>query len=226
MDDTFLSDKFPGFTIRVIGQTDMAASAEAAVDTVNKAEIIAERLISLADAVNGAIGLPEDLEEAPGEGRLRADPSRPSIKEALRESMQIAMRNAADETGLVNEGLAGIRIDERGLLKVDRAMFAEALTGKKEETSRFVNNFGSSLHDRTSYYFHPFATLFAGAPDAAGLQGPGNKKGVADDGDDKKAGFEKRLNELQMLLKSSYELKGSFMQKRFSDQGGPDEEVY
>jgi len=218
-----LSEKPPGVSIRFIDPAGMGVSG---VASGKKDRIIIESMTSLAAAVNDIIGSQVETEEGPGNAAAQMAVARTTVKEAVKESLLMALRYGQGGVAPSGGDPFGLRTDEKGLLRVDRAMFAEALAGKKEETFRFVNNFGSSFHDRISYFFHPFAGLYAGAPDAAGLKEPGNKEGVADDREDRKAGFEKRLGELQMLLKSSYELKESFMQKRLSGQNVPDEETY
>jgi hypothetical protein len=92
------------------------------------------------------------------------------------------------------------------------------------ELSSIDVGLGMKIHERITYYFHLFAGLYTGGPDTISLQGSVNKESVADDRENEKVKFEKRLNELRMLLESSYQLKESFMQMRFSGSNGSDEE--
>ncbi|HOW53399.1 MAG TPA: hypothetical protein PLR60_01995 [Syntrophorhabdaceae bacterium] len=223
--DTLRSDDFPGITIRVIPSTALAAASVKTAGVENRQEVIAERFASLADVIGTMIEYEEDDEGGPGEGQVRLEAMRTSVKEAVRESLYTAIGSGkANQAGPLNETLEGIGIDEKGLLKVDKKVFAGTLMERKDEASRFVHNFGNTLHDKVAYFFHPFAGLYDISTGEAGVRGPGSKDGIADEEEETKAKFEKRLNEIQLLLESSYELKESFMNTRLSGRTGPDGE--
>ena len=224
--DTLRSDNFPGITIRVIPSTALAAASVKTAGVENRQEVIAERFASLADVIGTMIEYEGDTEGGPGEGQVRLEAMRTSVKEAVRESLHTAIGSAtaSQAGGSLNETLEGIGIDEKGLLKVDKKVFAGTLMDRRDEASRFIQNFGNTLHDKVAYFFHPFAGLYDISTGEAGVRGPGSKDGIADEEEEAKAKFEKRLNEIQLLLESSYELKESFMNTRLSGRTGPDGE--
>ena len=104
-------------------------------------------------------------------------------------------------------------------------MLVESLSAKKEETVTFIRDFGRSLQDGLRYDFNPLAGVYAGGRDAAGITGAGRKDRAGDDNDKQKARLEERLNRVQLLLRSSYELKDVFMQSLSLNNAGPGDET-
>lgn len=223
------SGVIPGATVRFVGMATTPVCGTTMVGTGNRGGEIAEKLVSLADAVNELIGSQTDVEGVTGDDQAPAVKMLTSVKEtmtvAAKEALRAAIRHAEGDTADVNEGSFGMRLDEKGMLRVDKTVFTESLSGRKEETMRFVHDFEGAFHDRITYNFHPFAGLYAGEQGNRNLRGPGNKEAVADKGSSEKAKFEKRFKELQMLLKNSYELKESFVKRKFAGGDGRDEEA-
>ncbi len=207
-------------TLTFMGQSGPAAQASAAVNAPMAGEI-AVRVLALSDAVNEMIaGSASDI--APrGDGAEKTETEGEGpvpLKEAMRRAVAVSFAGGLKElAGMDGRDVAkstGLSLDERGLLKVDAAVLREALSAGKGETLRFVHDLTSSLHDRIAYNPLACAGLHAGSPDEV-LEAPSGNERAAGDDADRKASFEKRLNELQMLLKSSYELKDSFMHGKF-----------
>jgi hypothetical protein len=139
----------------------------------------------------------------------------------VRRALHAAVSQVRSEYPGADVSALGIGLDENGFLKVDRTALSESLSARKDEAVMFVRDLGNSLQDRIRYDFNPLAGLFAGNGNADGVLETGKKRGTADEGDDKpRVQLETRLNEVQMLLKSSYELKDLFLQGGSSDQPG------
>lgn len=219
-DGMILPDGFPGVTIRVIPSTMLRPDTVETAGRANRQEVIAEKFVLLAGAIGGNVGCGEEIEETDDDGQAALEAIKVSVKEAVRESAQLAMRGPAVRSGPVDEIPEGIRINQKGLLDVNREALAETLTGRKEEAARFVRDFGNSLHDRITYFFHPFAGLYAGGTGGAAVRGTGGKEGIADDEEDARVNLEKRMNEIRMLLESSYQLREVFMGIGLSAQTG------
>ncbi len=207
-------------TVTFMGQSGPAAQASAAVNAPIAGEI-AGKVLALSDAVNEMIAgsAPDIAPRGDGAEKTETEGEGPvPLKEAMRRAVAASFAGALKElTGMDGRDVAkstGLSLDERGLLKVDAAVLREALSAGKGETLRFVHDLTSSLHDRIAYNPLACAGLHTGSPDEV-LEAPSGNERAAGDDADRKASFEKRLNELQMLLKSSYELKDSFMHGKF-----------
>ncbi len=149
------------------------------------------------------------------------------IPAMVRDALERASRNHHQTAGAGgNAGYFGINIDENGVLRIDRAVLAKSLAERKTETVQYIQDFGNSFQDKIRYDFNPLAGLYTGGKSTGGILKTNKKHRADDEGDDKqKIQLEKRLNEVQMLLKSSYELKDVFMQSRSVDQPGAFDET-
>jgi hypothetical protein len=222
---TFSSAGPASVTVTFMGQLEPAAQTSAAVNAPIAGEI-AVKVAAFSDAVNGIIaGSPPDV--APrGEGAENTETEGEGyalVREALKRAVAASFAGAFKElTGMDGSDAAkstGMSLDERGLLKVDAGVLHDALSGGKGETVRFVHDLTASLHERIAYNPLACAGLHAGSPEAV-LESPSGKERGAGDDADRRVSFEKRLNELQMLLKSSYQLKDSFMHRSFAGGDG------
>ncbi|MHB8110150.1 MAG: hypothetical protein ACYDHW_08970 [Syntrophorhabdaceae bacterium] len=141
------------------------------------------------------------------------------IPSMVREGIALVAKNAFQNVLMQvraqypesDPGSLGLNIDEEGVLKIDRAVLSESLSGKKDETVKLIRDFGTSFQNTIRYDFNPFAGFVARETPANLLGKPDSKDALRDDDGARKAEFEKRLNELQMLLETSYELKHLFM---------------
>lgn len=218
-----LAGKLPGVVVTFVGQEATAPSPGMAPLT---AEDILEKISTLSGAVStlAADGAPAAA-EVPGDDGAEAAALwvplvKDTVKEAVKESLLAAVNKAKNAGAAGAAGAFGMALDEKGLLKIDKAAFTEALSGNSGEAVGFVRDFAGALHDRLTYNaYNPLAGLFSGTGERV-LEAPGGKEGATNEDADAKAGFEKRLNELQMLLKTSYELKESFIQGRFAQGDG------
>jgi hypothetical protein len=219
------SGAIPGMIVRYITQSAPPSGIPDKIDPIAR---VIDNLMSLEKLL-------EDVPvfDAPVDGLLEDDAMGPeavraSIKEKIpvmvRDALHAAGRNAQPAYPDNNVGFFGINIDEKGFLRIDRATLAESFSETKDETIRFITDFGNSFQDKIRYDFNPFAGLYAGGESRANIIEPGKKGGASDD-DKQKTEFEKRLNEVQMLLKSSYELKDLFMQSKSYDRPEPFDET-
>jgi len=187
---------------------------------------IAGKVAALSDAVNGIIAgsIPAGEREGDDAEKVETDeegyaPMREAMRGAVAASFAAALKGLTGMDGREGVKPPGMSLDERGLLKVDAAVLRDALSGGKSETVRFVHDLTASLHDRIAYNPLAFAGFDTGRPGAA-LDAPSGNERAAGDDTERKMSFEKRLNEIRLLLKSSYELKDSFMQRKFAGEGG------
>lgn len=216
----------PGVVVKLIGGT--SATGPADDGPAHDAEIV-EKVVGLVAAVNGFVEtIANDVEEpADGDGATagaRSVPAKEAVRQAVKASFQAALNGTAhwgaDEAGKT----PGITLDETGLLKLDRAALIDSFSTSKSETVHFVRDFTVSLHDRITYNACAFTGLYTGAGETV-VDAPRGKEGAAGEDADRKADFEKRFKELQMLLKNSYELKESFMKRKFAGGDRQDEEA-
>ncbi len=215
-----LARQFPGVVVTFVGQ-------EAIAPLPGMTPLTAEDIVEKISTLSGAVGalVADDAsaaaEAAGDDGAEAAGLWVPLVKETVKEAVKesfLAAVNKAKNNGAA--GVFGMTLDEKGLLKIDKAALAEALSGNSGEAVGFVRDFAGAIHDRLTYNaYNPLAGLFSGTGERV-LEAPGGKEGAAKEDADAKAGFEKRLNELQMLLKTSYELKESFIQGRFAQGDG------
>ncbi len=190
--------------------------------------LIVDKLMSLEKTLKGFSEFTGPSEDLPGEDRAVVKEISASIQEnmpvTIRDALNVAKQNHQTAHPEKSADDFGIGVDEKGMLKIDRAAIAGALSEKRDETISYVRDFGTSFQDRLRYDFNPLAGIHAGGPGAAGIGETDKKKGTGGDDDGLKDQFEKRLNELKTLLESSYELKGLFMQNitfdpaEFSDE--------
>lgn len=207
--------------VTFMGHPAQAAQAETDVAHPMVGQI-AGKVAALSEAVNEIItGSTPDMgprgdggqrTETDGEGRV---PMREAMKSAVAASFAGALKELAGMDGHAMAKPLGISLDERGLLKVDTAVLRDALSTGKGKTVRFVHGLTASLHDRIAYNPLAFAGLPVGSREAA-LEAPSGKERASGDDRERQVDFEKRLNEIRMLLKSSYELKDSFMRGKFT----------
>lgn len=215
---TSFAAKFPGFTVRVINvQTGDAVSpsSETGIETV------AERMVDLSRAVTDLVNLQNTDPESGSDTTTTQTLLKETVTRMVRDSFVSASGQPKLGTFPVDAGAFGIGIDEKGGLRIDVVVLKEALTGHRDEVVRFVHDFAGSIHDRMTYGFNPIAGVCRGGQENPLLSRPESKESLTDDEQNSRADFEKRLNELQMLLKSSYELKDSFVQRKPARQGRP-----
>lgn len=213
------------FKVTFMGQPGLATRTSSAADAPRAGEI-AVKVAVLSDAVNEIIAgsTPDVAPRGDGAEKTETEGEGPiPLKEAMRRTVAACFAGALKGlTGMDGRDVAksnGMSLDERGLLKVDAAVLREALSAGKGETVRFVHDLTASLHDRIAYNPMACAGLHAGSQDEV-LEAPSGKEPAAGDDADRKVSFEKRLNALQMLLKSSYELKDCFMHRKFAGGDG------
>ncbi len=219
------SDTIPGMIVRYIAQSSFPSGIP---DKADPGASIIDKLMSLEKLLEDVPGFAAQVDGLPEEDAVALEAVRASIKERVpvmvRDALQAAGRNAQSAYPDNNAGPFGINIDGKGLLKIDGATLAESLSGNKDETIQYIRDFGNSFQDKIRYDFNPFAGLYTGGESKANIIEPGKKGGAPDD-DKQKTEFEKRLNEVQMLLKSSYELKDLFMQSKSYDRPEPFDET-
>jgi|GEM_PF-1975443 len=216
----------PDVVVKVIA----SAATTVPVDDspAHDAEII-EKIACLVAAVNGLVetianGVEEPAYDDGATAGARSALAREAVRQAVKASFQTVLNGTAGYSAGDAGKTPGITLDERGLLKLDRAALIDSLSTSKGETVRFVHDFTVSLHDRITYNACAFAGLYTGGGETA-VDAPGGKEGMAGEDADRKTDFEKRYKELQMLLKNSYELKESFMKGKFAGGDGQDEET-
>lgn len=215
------SDTVPGMIIRCITRLSPHLGIP---DKTGPGARIIDNLVSLEKLLDDVPGFDPPIDGWPEEDTMALEAVRASIKEkipvVLRDALQASGRNARSRYPDTNAGPLGINIDENGLLRIDSAALAESLSKNKDETIQYVRDFGNSFQDKIRYDFNPFAGLYSGGESSANIMEPGKKGGGAYD-DKRKTEFEKRLNELQLLLKSSYQLKDLFMKSKSYDRPEP-----
>jgi len=223
----FLAGAFSGSTVVIVDQPTGDFSMIAA-DVATEVEGIVEKMVALSDAVNRLASAEVKIEGADADGSDRETAMRVPVKEAMngmvKDSLRVAVSHKGPAATTDNTSLFGITVDEKGLLKLDREAFTKALVWKRDETVGFIRDFAGLLHNRITYNFNPFTASCIGGQENTGLRGPIQKEARANEGQDERTTFEKRLNELQMLLKNSYELKESFMKRKSVGRDGHDEE--
>ena len=183
-----------------------------------ESEKIPAKMAALAGVINGfsaesAAGVEEAADDAPAAAPAGHAAVKAAMKREVAASFAGALRSAFGMNGFNTAEPFGIALDQNGLLAVDRAVLRDSLSGNKGETLRFVHDLTSSLHDRISHNAYAFAAVYARVDEAA-LDAPHGKDQASGDDTERKIELEKRLNELQMLLRSSYELKDSFMNRK------------
>lgn len=212
----------------VVKLTGGAAATGPADDSPAHDAKIIEKVAGLIAAVNGFVetianGIEEPADDDGATTGARSATAKEAVRQAVRASLQTVLNGAAGYSAGDAGKTPGITLDERGLVKLDRAVFLDSLSTGKSETVRFVHDFTVSLHDRITYNACAFAGLYTGGGETA-VDAPGGKEGTAGGDANRKADFEKRSKELQMLLKNSYELKESFMKRKSVGRDGHDEE--
>ena len=227
LSDDAASDIIPGMIVRYITQSSPLSGIP---DKTDPGARIIDNLISLEKLLEDVPGFDAPIDGLPEDDAVALEAVRASIKEKVpvmvRDALHAAGRNAQSAYPDNNAGPFGISIDERGLLKIDSTTLAESLSEKKDATIRYIQDFGNSLQDKIRYDFNPLAGLYTGGESTGGILKANRKHRADDECDDKqKIQLEKRLNEVQMLLKSSYELKDLFMQSKCADQPGAFDET-
>ncbi len=208
-----LRDALPGITVRYVDASTLSPDVPAGTDSRS---LIVDKLVSFKEMIEIAIE-PALLPEGTSEEDLAAvRETRRSVHEQMpalvRQALHAASRNYEASGNAADQGIFGIGIDEKGSLRIDLAALVESLGDKKEKTVTFIRDFAASLQDRLRYDFNPLAGAFAGGRDTASITGAGKKGNAGDDSDEQKARFEERLNKVQLLLRSSYELKDQLTQ--------------
>jgi hypothetical protein len=216
------AEGFPSVKVTFMGNPGQVPHVDAG--PAPTAPEIAGKVAALSDTINGIItgsapaAAPrgDDAEEMEA-GEEANVIMRESVRRMVAASFAGALKELTGMDGHEGAKPPGISLDERGLLKVDAAVLREALSAGKSETVRFVHDLTASLHDRIAYNPLALAGLHAGRPEA--LDAPSGKERASGDDTRRKVSFEKRLSEIRMLLKSSYELKDSFVQRKFTGRG-------
>jgi len=221
-----LAGGMPGVVVKLI---EGAATTGPVDDNPAQDAKIIEKVVCLVAAVNGLVEtIANDVEEPANDDGTTAGarlvPAKEAVRQAVKASFQTVLSGAAGYSAGEAGKTPGITLDERGLLKLDRAALIDSLSTSKGETVRFVHDFTVSLHDRITYNACAFVGLYTGGGETV-VDAPGGKEGMVGEDADRKADFEKRYKELQMLLKNSYELKESFMKGKFAGGDGQDEET-
>ncbi len=210
----------PAGELPEVNVTLMGHAAPAVQSGAGCARMVAQRIVEkvavFSDAVNGMITGSSPDADSQGDNADEAVegyvPMKEAMKRAVAASFAGVVEGPAGMDGPESSRLFGISLDEKGLLRVDTGVLCDALSGGKGEAVRFVHDLTASLHDRITYNALAFASLHARVEETVpGV--PSGREPASGEDTDRKAHFEKRLNELQMLLKSSYELKDSFMRK-------------
>lgn len=221
-----LWDALPGITVRYVDASPLSPDIPAG--TTDSRPLIVDKLVSFKEMIEIAPEpalLPEGTSE---EDLTVVREARRSVHEQMpalvRQALHAASRNYEASGGAADQGIFGIGLDEKGNLRIDPAVLVESLADKKEKTITFIRDFAASLQDRLRYDFNPLAGAFAGGRDTASITGAGKKGNAGDDSDEQKTRFEERLNKVQLLLRSSYELKDQLTQAlSLSAAGGIDE---
>ncbi|MBP7528457.1 MAG: hypothetical protein KA801_11050, partial [Syntrophorhabdaceae bacterium] len=221
-----LAGGMPGVVVKFIG---VASTTGPADDSPAHDAKIVEKVICLVAAVNGLVetianGIEEPADDDGATTGTRSALAKEAVRQAVKASFQTVLNGAGGYSAGEAGKTPGIILDETGLFKVDRAVLIDSLSASKSEAVRFVHDFTVSLHDRITYNVCAFAGLYTGGGNAV-VDAPGGKEGAAGEDADRKADFEKRFKELQMLLKNSYELKESFVNRKFAGGDGRDEEA-
>lgn len=193
-------------------------------DAGNELGAVLKSPVSTVNAVNGVIGSPDGFEEISVVYRSgKEEGLKPSAKDACHETPPTTLRSAHD-TDLILERWTGMGISKKGFLKIDPVILAEAKDGTKEETFRLVQSAASPPHDRASFSYTHLAVFYSKVQEALAQKGPEGKEDMANDEKDVKDKFEKRINEIRMLLENSYDLKDVF-NERLSKRNGRGEET-
>lgn len=221
-----LADAIPGITVRYVHLSPPSPDVPAGTDP---RLFIVDKLASLGELIEGMSG-PSLVSEGGSEDdraalRETISSAHEQITTTVRQALSAASRDYRTAAGPADQGFPGAGINEDGTLRIDRVMLVESLSAKKEETVTFIRDFGRSLQDGLRYDFNPLAGVYAGGRDAAGITGAGRKDRAGDDNDKQKARLEERLNRVQLLLRSSYELKDVFMQSLSLNNAGPGDET-
>jgi hypothetical protein len=221
-----LEGTFPGPMVHVVNPG-TGAFVRSVADTEKGLDVIVRRTISPPEVLDDLV--PLDMEMRVTDSNGYGDTAirilvKGTVKRATKNSLQMGSDAMRGETLLNEVSSLGMKTDGDGGLKLDSKVFRGAFPTDKDEVIRSGRDFAVSLQDRVAYSFNPFAGDNANGPQDAPLHGPQLKQGIENKHEDIKEAFEKRLNELQMLLKSSYELKESFMHRKFAGQDGQDEE--
>ncbi|HBL24197.1 MAG TPA: hypothetical protein DDZ40_08785 [Deltaproteobacteria bacterium] len=222
-----LAGVMAGVVVKLIGGTAATGPADDS-SPAHDAKIV-EKVVRLVAAVNGLVETIANGVDGPADDDGATTGTRSALaKEAVRQAVKASFETVLNGAGGYGAGEAGktpgITLDETGLLKLDRAVLIDSLSTSKGETVRFVHDFTVSLHDRIIYNACAFMGLYTGGGEPV-VDAPGGKEGTAGEDADRKADFEKRFKELQMLLKNSYELKESFMKRKSAAGDGRDEEA-
>jgi len=202
----------------VVTFVESVASTGVAEVTRVKADSIAKKMVALSEAIDGFVAEsavhPEGTagDEAAAATAARCLPVKEAMKQRVAASFAGALQSVFDTDALDTAKTFGMDLDEKGLLMVDREVLRDSLSGRKDGLLRFVHDLAVSLHDRIGHNAYAFAGAYARVAEAV-LDAPRGKDSVSGDDADRKVDFERRLNELQMLLKISHELKDSFMQR-------------
>lgn len=145
---------------------------------------------------------------------------------AVKENIAVVARTSYQDTAVrlrrqypqIDPASFGITVDETGILRIDKDLLSGSLLTGKGEAVTFVRDFGTSFHDAIRYDFNPLAGLTVKDAFAGNVNGPGGEKAMKDNCGNRREEYEKRLNELQMLLATSYELKDLFCKSKSPEE--------
>jgi len=212
-----LAANLPGLVVTVL---DAQTGDIVSPDAKDRIQVVAEKMVRLSGAVEDLANL-RGTERETGSDEVSQSFFKEAVKGMVKDSFLGAMARLNGGAIESNPGAFGITLDETGGLKIDSAILKDALGAGRDEAVRFVRGFAGSLHDRIAYDFNPLAGVSGGVHENTSLRGLKNDENVAGEERNAKADFEKKLNELQMLLKNSHELKDSFMRRRAAGQEWP-----
>lgn len=208
-----LSGAIPGVTVRYINPSPPLPGAPAGTDpralVVDKLAALTELIGNMPEPILSSEGVSEEELAVVRETMRSVHEQVPAL---VRQALHAATRNYQGAGAAAGQGPFGIDIDENGTLRIDRAVLVGSLAENKEETITFIRDFGTSLQDRFRYDFNPLAGVYVDGRHASGITETGKKDRAGDDGDEQKTRLEERLNKVELLLRSSYELKDLFVQ--------------
>lgn len=213
-DPASLAADLPGLVVTVL---DAQTGDIVSLDAKNRIEAVAANMVRLSGVIDDLVSL-QGSEPETGSDEVSQTFFKEAVKVMVKDSFLGAMARLNDGALESNAGAFGVTLDETGGLKIDGVTLKDALGAGRDEAARFIRGFTGSLHDRIAYDFNPLAGVSGGVHDDISLRGLKNDENVAGEERNAKADFEKRLNELQMLLKNSHELKDSFMRRRAAGQ--------
>jgi hypothetical protein len=209
--------KFRGVTVSVI---DVRTGEAVSLSTDTGIDTITERMVDLSRVVSDLANLQDTDPEAGSDMTATRALLKETVTKMVKDSFVSVSGQLKESAFSVGTGAFGIAIDEKGGLKIDAVALKEVLAARKDEVVGLVREFASSVHDRIAYTYNPIAGVCRGGQESTLFRGPESKESLGEDEHGARADFEKRLSELQMLLRSSHELRDSFMRRKLAEQGG------